>query len=56
MTNAAAVDSILQLIIFAQTMGMASPSKLPSQYKEDSLAPFLKLIWARWLSGRFSGL
>jgi hypothetical protein len=38
--------------IFAQTMamGMASPFKLPSQYKTCSLALFLKLIWARWLS------
>ncbi len=35
--NAAAVDSSLQLSIFAQTVGMASPFKLPSQCKYCSL-------------------
>ncbi len=43
MTNAAAADSILQLIIFAQTMdmGMTIPFQFPSQYKTCSLALFL---------------
>jgi hypothetical protein len=35
-TLAAAVDSSLQLKIFAQTLGMASPFKLPSQCKTCS--------------------
>jgi hypothetical protein len=47
-TKAAVVDSSLQLSIFAQTLGTASPFKLSSQSKTGSPAPFLKLIWARW--------
>jgi hypothetical protein len=38
-TQAAAVDSSLQLRIFAQTLGMASPFKLPSQCKTCSPPP-----------------
>ncbi len=45
----------LQLSIFAQTLGMASPIKLPSQCKTCSPS-FLKLIWARWQSGQYSSL
>jgi hypothetical protein len=40
----------LQLSIFAQALGTASPFKLPSQCKTCSLTPFLKLIWIRWQS------
>jgi hypothetical protein len=46
-TEAAAVDSSLQLSIFAQTLVMTSPFKLPSQCKTCSHAPFLKLTWER---------
>ncbi len=55
-TKAAVVDSSLQLNIFAQTRGMESPFKLPSQCKTCSTAPFLKLIWARWQLGQYSSL
>ncbi len=48
--------SSFQLSIFAQTLGMASPFNLPSQWKTCSSTPFLKLIWARWQSGQYSGL
>jgi hypothetical protein len=51
-----AVDSSLQLSIYAQTMGMASPLKLSSQCKTVSPPPFLKLIWAGWQSGKCSSL
>ncbi len=55
-TNAAAVDSSLQLSIFAQAVGMARPFKLPLQCKTCSFPPFFKLIWERWQSGRCSSL
>ncbi len=53
-TKAAVVDSSLQLSIFAQTLGMASPFKLPSQCKTCSSSAFLKLIWSRRQSGQYS--
>ncbi len=42
----------LELSIFAQTLGMASPFKLPSQCKTCSPAPFLNLTWAIWQLGQ----
>ncbi len=38
---------------FAQTLGMESPFKLPSQCITWP-APFLKLAWSRWQSGQYS--
>jgi hypothetical protein len=55
-SNAAPVDSSLQLIIFAQTVVMTSPFKLSPLCKTFSLAPFLKLIWARRQPVRCSSL
>jgi hypothetical protein len=50
------VDRSLQLCIFAKTGGMTSPFRLQSQCKTCFLAPFLVVIWTRWLSSRCSGL
>jgi hypothetical protein len=46
-TNAAAVDSSLQLSISAQAVGMASLLSFHYSAKHAPPAPFLKLIWAR---------
>jgi predicted cation transporter len=46
----------LYLLKFAQSLGMASPVKLPSQCETCSTTPYLKLICARCKSGQYSGL